>query len=136
MRFEGPTKEALGYRYYSTPKGQFELALEDLTKGDNDSLVEFYQGLCHLARRFRRTVEIRRTSPTQVLLLCLDNGKGILRFQGESDNLSRDEVERYAENRDEDSLVNRLVYDLLDDAWRKLNGQEIDGDIVTQFARP
>ena len=106
----------------------FEEEVEELARGDSDSLVDFYDGLSQLSRRFG-TVKVLRAEPAVELIIGAESAT-TLKYRGQTDRLTRDEIRRYAENRERgDNIVNALVYDLLDDAWRVANGQDIEGGI-------
>ena len=116
----------------STSTMTFEEEVKELARGDTDSLVVFYNELCELSNQ-HGTVKVLRAEPAVELIIGAESAT-TLRYSGHIDRLTKDEVRRYVENRDGDNIVNRLVYDLLDDAWRVANGQEIEGEVEVKLA--
>lgn len=110
----------------------FQEEVKKLAGGDSDSLVDFYDGLCQLSEQFgiveiaRANLDPTRAEPAVQLFIGV-SGSATLRNLSTNDRLTRDETRRYAEHRDGTLVINRLVHDLLNDAWRAINGQE---DIV------
>ena len=110
----------------------FEGEVRELARGDSDSLVDFFEGLVRLSRRYG-VVRILRAEPAVKLVIGAESTTTLLYHHGPNDRLSSDEIRRFAENRDADNSVNVLVHDLLNDAWRVANGQEIEGSVTVKL---
>lgn len=110
----------------------FTRKVKELANDDSDSLVGFFSGLRQLSAEFDRAIELVRAEP-RVELTIGAGRTATLRHQGMTDYLSIEEVERFAEDRDGDNPANRLVHELLDDVWRTVNNQKIEGKVEVEL---
>ncbi len=111
------------------PKSGLELELDLLVQNGNTRLVEFYDGLAEITHKYRRPLQIRNTAPGKVTILVVHSGgSATMHDRNRTYNLSEKEVKRYAAKRDA-IYWHTLVHDLLEAAWRQLEGQSVEGQV-------
>lgn len=91
--------------------------------GQSDDLAFFYNWFLDLSRDTGATFALVRD---RVTFVFGDGEVAHLHNGDEQDRLDDSTVRLFLRNSGEPGDISRVVYDLFDDLWRSLNGQEIE----------